>query len=98
MTYPRITLNKGKEISIQRRHPWVFSGAIAKKDANLQDGDLVEVNSAQHQYLGTGYYAGGSIAVRLISFEQTIIDEHFWFSAINKAWQYRQQLGILNER
>ncbi len=97
MNYPKIVLNKGKEFSLQRRHPWVFSGAISKKDAGLQDGDLVEVFSAQGHYLATGYYAGGSIAVRIISFTQTPIDEHFWFEKINKAWHYRQQLGILNE-
>jgi 23S rRNA (cytosine1962-C5)-methyltransferase len=95
--YPQITLHKGKEFSLQRRHPWIFSGAISKKDPDLKDGDLVEVYSAQNNYLATGYYAGGSIAVRIISFEQTAIDESFWTNKISKAWQYRQQLGILSE-
>lgn len=98
MSYPRITLNKGKEFSLQRRHPWLFSGAIAKKDADLQDGDLVEVYSNQNQYLATGYYAGGSIAVRIISFEQTSIDAAFWYGKISKAWQYRKALGILTDK
>jgi 23S rRNA (cytosine1962-C5)-methyltransferase len=97
MDFPKIILNKGKEFSLQRLHPWVFSGAIAKKDANLKDGDLVEVYSAQNNYLATGYYAGGSIAVRIISFTKTTIDEDFWFGKINAAWQYRKQLSILNE-
>jgi 23S rRNA (cytosine1962-C5)-methyltransferase len=96
--YPQIILHKGKEFSLQRRHPWVFSGAISKKDPGLKDGDLVEVCSAQNNYLATGYYASGSIAIRIISFEQTVIDESFWTNKISKAWQYRQQLGILNER
>src|SRR5690606_26651502 len=96
MSYPRIILNKGKEFSLLRRHPWVFSGAIAKKDNNLQDGDLVEVFSNKQEFLGIGYYAGGSIAVRLISFEPTVIDEEFWFKKISKAYGYRRQLGILN--
>lgn len=96
MDYPKIILNKGKEFSLQRLHPWVFSGAIAKKDADLKDGDLVEVYTSKNEYLATGYYAGGSIAVRIISFTQTTIDEEFWFGKINKAFQYRQQLGILN--
>lgn len=98
MEYPQIILNKGKEFSLQRKHPWVFSGAIAKKDANLQDGDLVEVYSSQKQYLATGYYAGGSIAVRIISFVQTTIDAVFWFEKINIAYQYRKGLSILNEK
>lgn len=98
MSYPHIILNKGKEFSMQRRHPWVFSGAIAKKEANLQDGDLVEVYSHKNEFLAIGYYAGGSIAVRIISFEKTTIDENFWFDKISKAWNYRQHLGILNEK
>jgi 23S rRNA (cytosine1962-C5)-methyltransferase len=97
MSYPQIILNKGKEFSMQRKHPWVFSGAIAKKDNNLQDGDIVEVYSNKNEFLGAGYWAGGSIAVRIISFEKTLIDENFWFEKINKAWNYRNQLSILNK-
>lgn len=97
MTYPQIILSKGKEFSLQRMHPWVFSGAIAKKDNHLQDGDIVEVYSNKNDFLGMGYYAGGSIAVRIISFVKTIIDENFWFEKINKAYQYRKHLNILNE-
>ena len=97
MTYSQIILNKGKEFSLLRFHPWVFSGAIAKKDQYLKDGDIVEVYSNKLEFLGMGYYASGSIAVRIISFEKTIIDENFWFEKINKAYQYRIQLNILNE-
>lgn len=98
MEYPQVILNKGKEFSLQRLHPWVFSGAIAKKPADLQEGDLVEVYSNQKQYLGTGYFAmGGSISVRLISFVQAEINEDFWFEKINKAYNYRKHLNILND-
>jgi 23S rRNA (cytosine1962-C5)-methyltransferase len=98
MDYSKIILNKGKEFSLQRMHPWVFSGAIAKKDSNLSDGDIVEVYSHQNQFLGTGYFSGGgSISVRLISFVKTEINEDFWFEKINKAYQYRLQLEILND-
>ena len=96
MNYSKITLHKGKEFSLQRRHPWVFSGAIAKKESNLEDGATVEVFSSKNEYLATGYYASGSIAVRIISFEQCPIDEAFWFNKIEKAWHYRNNLGILN--
>jgi len=95
-SYPRIYLHKGKEISLQRQHPWIFSGAIAQKD-NLQDGDLVEVYSHKKEYLATGYYAGGSIAVRVVSFKQTFIDSRFWEEKIRKAYNYRIKLGLLNE-
>lgn len=97
MTYSQIILNKGKEFSLLRFHPWVFSGAIAKKNQYLKDGDIVEVYSNKLEFLGMGYYASGSIAVRIISFVKTIIDENFWFEKINKAYQYRIQLNILNE-
>ncbi len=98
MEYSKIILGKGKEFSLQRMHPWVFSGAISKKDNNLADGDIVEVYSQQNQFLGTGYFSnGGSISVRIISFEKAIINEDFWFEKINKAYKYRLHLGILNE-
>ncbi|MDI1354662.1 MAG: class I SAM-dependent rRNA methyltransferase [bacterium] len=97
MDYPQIILHKGKDFSLQRKHPWVFSGAIAKKDAGLQDGELVEVFNFKKEYLATGYYAGGSIAVRIISFTQCLIDEEFWYEKIHKAWLYRSHLGILSE-
>lgn len=97
MDYPQIILHKGKDFSLHRRHPWVFSGAIAKKNADLRDGDLVEVYSSQNQFLAIGYYAGGSIAVRIISFVKTVIDENFWYEKISKAYTYRNQLSILND-
>jgi 23S rRNA (cytosine1962-C5)-methyltransferase len=97
MSYPIVQLHKGKEFSLQRHHPWIFSGAIHKKDADLQEGQIVEVFSSKGDYLATGYYAGGSIAIRVISFVQMPIDEEFWFEKIHRAWQYRSHLSILNE-
>ena len=95
--YSKIVLNKDKEHSLQRFHPWVFSGAIKVKEANLKDGTLVEVYSSANKFLGIGYYANGSIAVRIISFEQVAIDEAFWINKISKAYEYRKQIGIVNE-
>lgn len=97
MSYPRINLHKGKEISLQRQHPWLFSGAISAKPADLKDGDIVEVFSSRNEYLATGYYAGGSIAVRIISFVQKEIDAAFWLEKIGAAWTYRQALHLLNQ-
>jgi 23S rRNA (cytosine1962-C5)-methyltransferase len=94
--YSKIVLNKDKEQSLQRFHPWVFSGAIRGKEANLKDGQLVEVFSSGNKFLGTGYYANGSIAVRIMSFEQRAIDEQFWIDKIKKAYEYRQHLRIMN--
>lgn len=98
MNYSQVILNKGKETSPLRFHPWIFSGAIAKKEADLEEGALVEVYSSTKQYVGTGYFANGSIAIRLISFTETLIDEQFWFQKINKAYTYRKQLSIFNRR
>src|SRR5262249_8088156 len=72
---------------------------IAKKPGSLQEGDIVEVYSSKEEFLGTGYYAaGGSISVRIVSFEKKTVDAAFWKEKISKAYSYRQQLGILNEQ
>jgi len=93
--YPKAVLHKGKEISLQRKHPWIFSGAIATKD-NLQDGDLVEVYSFKKEYLATGYYSGGSIAIRILSYQQRSIDLEYWTEKIEKAYAYRLKLNLLS--
>jgi 23S rRNA (cytosine1962-C5)-methyltransferase len=94
--YSKITLQKGKEISVQRLHPWLFSGAIKLKEGFITEGSIVEVFGSNGQYLCTGLYGSGSIAVRVISYEQVKIDTAFWVNKIAKAWEYRQNLGILN--
>lgn len=91
-----IYLNKGKEISLLRFHPWVFSGAIKIKDGTLHDGDVVEVYSAEKKYIGTGHYTDASIAVRMLTFEQEAIDAAFWKKRIQKAFDYRSFLGLTN--
>lgn len=77
MKYPNIRLQKGKEISLYRRHHWVFSGAIAQADPGLENGDLVSVFSSKNEFLGIGHFAQGSIMVRIISFEERNIDQGF---------------------
>lgn len=96
--YSKIVLNKDKEQSLLRFHPWVFSGAIKGKEANLKDGQLVDVFSSANKFLGTGYYANGSIAVRIMSFRQVAIDEQFWINAVKKAYEYRKSLGIIGDQ
>jgi 23S rRNA (cytosine1962-C5)-methyltransferase len=93
----KIILHKGKEVSLQRQHPWVFSGAIKIKDAELKDGELVEVYSASNQFLGAGHFQNSSISVRIISFKKTDIDDQFWLEKISAAYNYRLTLNILNE-
>ncbi len=90
----KIILNKGKEHSLKRFHPWVFSGAISERSEKVADGDVAEVFSTSGEYLGTGYCSHGSIAVRILSFEQTEINLDFWIRKIADAYQLRQQIGL----
>lgn len=90
-----ISIKKGKEASIKRHHPWVFSGALRETGLDsIKDGELVEIYSNSGEFLGMGHYQSGtSIAVRILSFtpsdEKTIFREK-----INSAWKYRKQFGI----
>ena len=98
--FARIVLNKGKEQSPKRRHPWVFSGAIKRIEAEkeLEEGEIVEVFSVGGEYLGTGHYQpGGSIAVRIFSFERIMPDYAFWKSKIQAAFAFRQTLGFTQQ-
>ncbi|TFV94112.1 class I SAM-dependent rRNA methyltransferase [Algoriphagus kandeliae] len=96
MEYPKIILKKGKEISLKRRHHWVFSGAIADMPANLENGQLVAAYSSQNEFLGIGHFAPGSIMVRIISFENRNIDQEFWNEMISNAFSLREKLGLTN--
>lgn len=92
----KLYLNKGKEHSLLRKHPWVFSGAIRKMEGEVAEGDLVSVHSARGEFLGFGHYAPGSIAVRLISFEETEVSPQFWIEKIGRAFTLRQRLGLVD--
>src|SRR6056297_722690 len=96
MNNPTVELKKGKMRSIQRRHPWIFSGAVSSTSQKLSDGDVVHVKDHAGKIVGTGFYGSGSIAVRLVSFEEVKVDESFWFNRIQKAWNLRHQLGLTN--
>lgn len=95
--YPRMTLGPGKEQSLQRFHPWVFSGAINKMEGRAQEGDVVEVYSSRNEFLGMGHVQQGSIAVRIFSFEQATLDAAFWKKKIQGAYDYRVKLGLTND-
>lgn len=94
MNYPKIILKKGKEISLKRRHHWVFSGAIAEQESDLENGALVSVYSRGGEFLGIGHFSNGSIMVRMISFEKSEIDQNFWDEKIQSAFQLRKSLGL----
>ena len=96
MNYPKVILKRGKEISLFRRHHWVFSGAIFQMDDTLKNGQLVEVLSSKNEFLGLGHFSQGSIMVRIISFENREINQDFWDEKIASAFALRRSLGLTN--
>ena len=96
--YPKIILKKAKDLSVLRRHPWVFSGAIDTIEGSPKDGDLVTVYNAANKVLGVGHYQQATIAVRLLSFKPVIVDQDYWNNAVAKAYQLRQQLGLAQSK
>lgn len=97
MNYPVITLRRGKEESLRRFHPWVFSGAISSAPENLEEGDIVEVRSSDGTPLGVGHYQIGSIAVRMLSDEIIEINREYYFNRLNNALRLRKALGLLRD-
>mgnify|MGYP001413896045 CR=1 FL=1 len=96
--YPVLRLKPGKEKSLERKHPWVFSGALTEDIKAIPEGSIAEVHDINGRYMGTGYVQYGSIAVRIISFEQKPIDIDFWKAVINKAYKLRQSLNLFNSQ
>jgi len=92
--YPRVILKKDKEASLKRFHPWLFSGAIERTIGSCVPGDIVEIYSISHDYLATGHFQDGSIAVKLFTFQQQEIDYSFWKEKIVKAYRLRTALGL----
>src|SRR5664280_290923 len=92
----KIVLKSGKEQSLRRFHPWVFSGAIKKMYGNPSEGDLVDVYDNKDTYLAVGHWAPSSIAVRVLSFEQVTPDISFCREKIKKAIIYRKAIGLID--
>ena len=93
----KVILLPRKEESLLRFHPWVFSGAIKSIKGEPQEGERVEVRSSQGEFLGIGHYQIGSIAVRILTFEQREINEAFWIERIQTAYNIRQGLQLIGE-
>ena len=93
----KVSLKKGREQAIERKHPWIFSGAIDKMDKGVRDGDRVEVKSHEGNYLATGHYqSGSSIAIRIISFNTINKISDFWIDKITNAYNYRKAINLIN--
>lgn len=95
--YKTIILKKGKESSLLRFHPWIFSGAIQAIDDGVEEGDTVRVLSHDKQFLAVGHYQIGSIAVRVLSFEDITIDGDFWRERLQKAYEVRKAIGVIRK-
>jgi 23S rRNA (cytosine1962-C5)-methyltransferase len=94
----KIILKKGKEISIQRFHPWIFSGAIHKLEGTVTDGCWVEVVDFKDNTLGFGHYQHGSIAVRMLSFRSEKPGDNFWTEKISAALTLRKSASLPSEK
>ena len=92
--YKSIYLKRGKEESLLRFHPWVFSGAIHHADAGIQEGDTVRVIASTGDFIAVGHYQVGSIAVRVLSFSDITIDQSFWRERLAAAITMRCHIGI----
>ena len=92
--YKQIQLKRGKEESLKRFHPWVFSGAILRADDGIEEGELVRVVTEKGDFIAVGHYQQGSIAVRVLTFSDVAIDDEFWKSRLSSALQMRLAIGI----
>ena len=90
----QIFLKRGKEESLRRFHPWIFSGAIHHADEGIADGDIVRVIDSNGDYIATGHFQMGSIAVRVLTFNNVEIDDNFWFSRLKSALSMRLAIGL----
>ena len=90
----QVYLKRGKEESLLRFHPWVFSGAIQQTDKGIDEGEVVRVVNSQGDFIAVGHYQMGSIAVRVLSFADESIDESFWGKRLASALRVRQTVGL----
>ena len=97
MEYKKIILKKGKEESLKRLHPWVFSGAIDQWDDTIEEGDLVSVYTHDIKLIGNGHFQIGSISVRILTFGDDAIDESFFSKRLNAAMEMRKTLDLLRD-
>ncbi|WP_024994511.1 class I SAM-dependent rRNA methyltransferase [Phocaeicola paurosaccharolyticus] len=94
MVYKKIFLKPGKEESLKRFHPWVFSGAIARIEGECEEGEIVDIYSSKKEFIACGHFQVGSIAVRVLTFNQEVIDNSFWKRRLEVAYDLRKALGV----
>lgn len=96
--YKNLYLKKGKEESLKRFHPWIFSGAVANIDDGVEEGEIVRVMTSSGDFIAVGMYQIGSIAVRVLSFRDVQIDADFWVARLQSAWDMRTAIGLIGRQ
>ena len=94
MAYKKVYLKPGKEESLKRFHPWVFSGAIQRIEGEPEEGEIVDVYTSKKEFIACGHFQIGSIAVRVLSFKEGEIDHEFWKYKLEVAYDLRRSLGL----
>ena len=96
MTYKKLYLKPGKEESLKRFHPWVFSGAIARVEGEPEEGEIVDVYTSKKEFIACGHFQIGSIAVRVLTFRQEEIGHDFWKRRLEVALDLRRSLNLVD--
>ena len=96
MTYKKVYLKAGKEESLKRFHPWVFSGAIARIEGEPEEGEIVDVYTSKKEFIACGHFQIGSIAVRVLTFRQEEINRDFWKRRLEVALDLRRSLNLVD--
>lgn len=94
MNYKKVFLKRGKEESLKRFHPWIFSGAIHHLEDGIEEGEIVRVITSDNEFIALGHYQIGSIAVRILSFRDIDINDEYWESRLESALQMRNAIGL----
>lgn len=94
MSYKKVYLKPGKEESLKRFHPWVFSGAIHRIEGEPEEGEVVNVYTSKNEFIAMGHFQIGSIAVRVISFLEEDVNKDFWKRKLAVAYDLRKRIGL----
>lgn len=94
MSYKKVYLKNGKEESLKRFHPWVFSGAIHHIEGEPEEGEIVSIYTSANEFIALGHFQIGSIAVRVLSFQEEDVDKDFWKRKLSVAYDLRKRIGL----
>ncbi|MDR1347291.1 MAG: class I SAM-dependent rRNA methyltransferase [Prevotellaceae bacterium] len=96
--YRQIILKHNRDESLKRFHPWIFSGAVAQYIGKPDEGDIVDILTADNKFIARGHYQTGSIICRILTFENENIDADFWRKRISNAYKLREKAGLANSK